>query len=246
MTTDHPTQRVQRVRHELKIRHLTVARVEPLSPHFKSITFTGEALSDFSSVGFDDHVKVMLDIDSADPVRRDYTPRRFDRQARELTIEFALHDEGRITQWAIQAQPGHTIVIGGPRGSFIVPTDYAWHLLVGDETAMPAIRRRLEELPAGSRVIVLAQIADPADRLPFKTAAQLELHWVQNADELLAAARALRIPDGEGYAWGAGEASAMASLRRVLVEEKGLDRHAMRMGAYWKRGAAGHHEKLED
>jgi NADPH-dependent ferric siderophore reductase len=238
--------RVQRVRHELKRRELQVLRVEALSPHFKSITFGGEALADFISASFDDHVKFMLDADGAEPVRRDYTPRRYDVAARELTIEFALHGEGRTAQWAAQASAGQTATIGGPRGSFIIPTDCAWHLLAGDETALPAIHRRLEELPAGTRAIVVVQVADAADQRELRSAADLSVQWVASTDALLEAVRALELPPGEGYAWCAGEASAMASLRQLLVEGKGLDRRAMRVAAYWKRGATAHHENLED
>jgi len=238
--------RVQRVRHELKRRELHVLRVETLSPHCKSITFGGEALADFISVSFDDHVKFMLDADGAEPVRRDYTPRRYDAAAGELTIEFALHGEGHAAQWAAQATPGQRATIGGPRGSFIIPTDYAWHLLVGDETALPAIHRRLEELPAGTRAIVLLDVPDAADRREMRTAADVSVQWVAGTAALLHAVRAVELPSGEGYAWCAGEASAMASLRRLLVDEQGLDRHAMRVAAYWKRGATAHHENLED
>jgi NADPH-dependent ferric siderophore reductase len=246
MSIEPPVSRVQRVRHELKRRELHVLRVETLSPHFRSITFGGESLGDFISASFDDHVKFMLDADGAEPVRRDYTPRRYDAAARELTIEFAVHGEGRTAQWAAQATPGQQATIGGPRGSFIIPTDYAWHLLVGDETALPAIHRRLDELPAGTRAIVVLQLADVADRRELRSAADLSVHWVSSAETLLGAVAALELPPGEGYAWCAGEASAMASLRRLLVEGKGLDRHAMRVAAYWKRGATAHHENLED
>jgi NADPH-dependent ferric siderophore reductase len=246
MSSEPPVSRVQRVRHELKRRELRVVRVETLSPHFRSVTFAGESLGDFISASFDDHVKFMLDADGAEPVRRDYTPRRHDTAARELTIGFALHGDGRAAQWAAQATPGQQATIGGPRGSFIIPTDYAWHLLVGDETAMPAIHRRLEELPAGTRAIVVIQAADAADRRELRSAADLDVQWVASTEALLDAVRALELPPGEGYAWCAGEASAMASLRRLLVEGKGLDRHAMRVAAYWKRGATAHHENLED
>jgi NADPH-dependent ferric siderophore reductase len=245
MSNESPVSRVQRVRHELKRRELQVLRVETLSPHFRSVTFGGESLSDFISASFDDHVKFMLDDDGAEPVRRDYTPRRHDAAARELTIEFAVHGEGRAAQWAAQAAPGQQATIGGPRGSFIIPTDYAWHLLAGDETALPAIHRRLEELPAGTRAFVVLQVADAADRRELRSAADLSVQWVSTADALFEAVRALELPPGEGYAWCAGEASAMAKLRRLLVEDKGLDRHAMRVAAYWKRGATAHHENLE-
>lgn len=235
--------RVQRVRHETRRRELQVKRVEAPSPHFRSVTFAGEALAGFVSASFDDHVKLILD----DGVMRDYTPRRHDAEAGELTIEFALHGDGPAARWAAQAAPGQQVTIGGPRGSFIVPTDYDWHLFAGDETSLPAVARRLEELPTGTRAIVVLQVADAADRRLFDgSAAVVDLQWVADADALIAAVRALALPAGSGYAWCAGEASAMAALRRVLVDEKGHDRHAIRAAAYWKRGATAHHENLED
>lgn len=235
--------RVRRVRHELRRRELEVARARPLGPGFVAVTFAGEALADFVSDSFDDHVKFIPD--AAGEVRRDYTPRAFDRERRELTIEFALHGHGAASEWARAAAPGQRVVVGGPRGSFIVPTDYDWHLLAGDATALPAISRRLEELPAETEAIVLVHAA-PADRRTFPTAARLRLQWVDSDEDLLAATRALTLPPGEGYGWAAGEASTMAALRRVLVEEKKHPRTAMRVAAYWKRGASSHHENLED
>lgn len=138
---------VRRVRHELKLREVTVARVEQLGDGFAAVTFTGEALADFVSLSFDDHVKFMFtDADGAQ-VRRDYTPRRFDREARTLVIEFALHGDGKASTWARAAAPGQRVIVGGPRGSMILPPGLDWQLLVGDATALPAIARRLEELP---------------------------------------------------------------------------------------------------
>ena len=239
------TTRVQRVRHELKRRDVTVARVEAVSPHFRSVTFAGEALADFLSASFDDHVKFMLDVPGGDRVMRDYTPRRFDAAKRELTLEFALHGEGPAADWARQAKPGDRATIGGPRGSFIIPPDYAWHLLVGDETAIPAIARRLEELPPQARVMVLVQTDDPADQRLFNRSPQTSVQWLGSSEQLISAVRALTLPPGEGYAWCAGEARVVAQLRNLLVAEKGHDRHAIRAAAYWKQGAVAHHENLE-
>ena len=246
MNTETSTRRVQRVRHELKRRELQVVRVEAISPHFRSITLSGESLAGFVSASFDDHVKLILDADAqgAEPTRRDYTPRRYDAAAGELTIEFALHGDGPAASWAAQAAPGQRATIGGPRGSFIIPLDYDWHLLVGDETAMPAIARRLEELPAGVRAIVILQV-DAEDRRRLTSAAALSVQWVADAAGLVDAVSALELPPAEGYAWCAGEAGTMATLRRILVEDKGHDRHAIRAAAYWKRGAVAHHENLE-
>ena len=240
MNSPTTARRVERVRHELKRRNLTVSRVEQLTPNFRRITFTDASLGDFVSASFDDHIKVFVG-----DARRDYTPRSFDNAARELVIEFALHGEGPAAEWAAQAAPGHTLAIGGPKGSMIVPLDYDWHLLVGDETAFPAVARRLEQLPAGAKAVVLLQAADAADRRQFRSAANVDLTWVSTDAQLLAAVRALALPEGDGYAWCAGEASCMAALRRELVEVKGHPRDAIRAAAYWKRGAAAHHENLE-
>ena len=238
--------RVQRVRHEVKRRELQVARVARISPHFQRITFAGEALADFISASFDDHVKLILADGSTAPAMRDYTPRRFDTAARELDIEFALHGDGPAASWAAQAQPGDRATVAGPRGSFVVPIDYDWHLLIGDETALPAVARRLEELPADTHVIVRLAVADPADRRALASAATLDLQWADSDEALIAATRALTLPPSEGYAWCAAEAATAAALRRVLVDDKGHDRHAIRAAAYWKRGAVAHHENLED
>ncbi|MCC6076535.1 siderophore-interacting protein [Pseudomonas sp. GCM10022188] len=236
--------RVQRVRHELRSRPVQVSRIESLGESFASITFSGEALADFHSAGFDDHIKFIFDSPAGEQVRRDYTPRRFDVHKRELTIEFALHGEGLASDWASQAKVGQSAVIAGPRGSMIVPLDYDWHLLVGDASALPAIARRLEELPAGSRALVLVEMADPAGRRHFDSRAQVELSWLDDAEQLVAAVEALELPEGEGFAWAAGEAAAMKRIRALLVEGKGHPKQAMRVAAYWRHGAAGFHEEL--
>jgi NADPH-dependent ferric siderophore reductase len=237
--------RVRRVRHEPRRRELEVARVEPLGPGFVAVTFSGESLADFVSESFDDHVKFMLEDTGGEPVRRDYTPRRFDRGRRELTIEFALHGHGAASEWARRARPGQRAVVGGPRGSFIVPVDYDWHLLAGDATALPAIARRLEELPPHAHAIVVAHV-DEADRRVLTGPAGLRVQWVDSGPALVEAVRVLGLPPGEGYAWAGGEASLMAALRAVLAAEKRHPKEAMRVAAYWKRGASAHHENLED
>ncbi len=237
--------RVQRVRHELRMRALEVRRTAQVSPQVRAVTLSGDALKGFHSPGFDDHIKLFLPAEGADAARRDYTPRRYDPMANELTLEFALHGDGPAAAWAARAQAGDRLDIGGPRGSFLVPADYAWHLLAGDVTALPAIARRLEELPAGSHAFAFIAL-DAADRRALATQARLQLHWLDDDAALIDAVRAFALPAGEGYAWCAGEAGTMAALRRLLVQDKGHSRHALRAAAYWKRGAVAHHETLDD
>lgn len=215
-----------------------------ISTDFIRIVFSGDALSDFVSLGFDDHVKAMADDQNGEPLRREYTPRRFDAVRPHLTIDFAIHGVGKASECARQAVVGQPAVIGGPRGSMIVPADYDWHLFVGDATAAPAMGRRLAELTANAHAIVIAQLGDLEALELAQSAARLELRQVATPGELIAALRAIPMPEGEGYAWTAGEASVMKQVRDVLVVDKSHPREAMRVAAYWKRGELDFHEEL--
>lgn len=198
-----PARGVRRVRHELKMRLLQVRRVEHVTPRLLRVTLAGEDLEGFTSAAFDDHVKVFFPApgqdkpdlpqlgpngptgpggpdatDTPPAARRDYTPRRYDPATRELDIEFALHGHGPAAEWAAQAKPGQYLGIGGPRGSMVMEGDFDGYLMVGDETALPAIARRLDELPAGARVCVVAEVANAQEEQTFKTLADLTVRWV--------------------------------------------------------------------
>jgi len=239
--TDIPT--IERVRHDLKLREVTVARINRVSPGFASITFQGEALADFTSLSFDDHVKFMFNDANGEQVRRDYTPRRVDTDAREIDIEFALHGHGGAAEWARNATIGQRAIIGGPRGSMILPLAMDWHLLIGDDSALPAVTRRLEELPAGARVVAVL-LVNAANRRTLVTRADARVHWVDSDDALLQVLKELPLQAGAGLAWGGGEAALMARVRQVLVDT-GMPRQAAKVSAYWKRGVADHHERLD-
>lgn len=250
---DHsPLRRVRRVRHELQRRSCAVRRVRAIGPGFVGVQLAGEALRSFTSLSFDDHVKVFLPSPAgsaalAQPIQRDFTPRAFDTEAGTLDLEFALHGHGPASRWAAAVRTGDTLDIGGPRGSMIVPTDFDWHLLAGDESALPAIARRLEELPEGVAVTAMVSTRDPADRRALPTRANLSVHWLDGRQPLALAraAQAWSVPPGEGFAWAACEATEAAQLRQVLVGPLGLHRRRVRASAYWKQGHNAHHEALD-
>jgi NADPH-dependent ferric siderophore reductase len=263
----------RRVRHELKMRLLQVREVSRLTPKMVRIVVGGEQLAGFASAAHDDHVKLFFPHSGEDtpvlptptangpvypegavrPVARDYTPRRYDPAANTLTLDFVLHSDGPATTWAAQARPGQFLGVGGPRGSFVVPDDFDWYLFAGDEAALPAIGRRLEELPAGTRAIAVVEVADAAEEQRFDTRARVDMHWVHRQGPatghhalLQKALAGLALPSGEGYAWVAAEAGAAKALRRYLVDERRLPKDRVKAAAYWKQCAVAVHETYDD
>ena len=248
----------RRVRHEPRRRTLSVTTTARLSPHMVRVTLGGD-LEGFVSLGFDDHVKLFFadgtrNADGAPNVLgRDFTPQRFDPVAKTLQIDFVLHDAGPATRWAVQARPGETLTVGGPRGSFIIPVGFDWHLLIGDETGLPAISRRLAELPAGARAIVLGEVDGPADELAFETRADATIVWAHRngaapgANDVLAKALArLTLPSGDFHAWVACESLTAKALRRQLIAQCGANPSWLRAAGYWRRGAVAVHDVHED
>lgn len=253
---------VQAVRHPLAFRVLQVRRTTRLTPLMMRVTVAGEQLAGFHSPAADDHVTLYFPNpgensvpipevgangltfarDAAHVEHRDYTPRRHDPAAGELDIDFVLHGSGPAASWAATAEPGRVLGVAGPRGSFVVPDDLDWHLLAGDETALPAIARRLEALPAGSRAIAFVEVADAAEEQVLRTAADLDLTWLHrngapagSAPLLADAVRALDFPAGSYYAWAAGESGCMRPLRQYLARDRALTNDRFKVQGYWKR-----------
>ena len=247
----------ERVRHELKFRIAEVVRNERITPRMARVTLRHADFATFRSDAYDDHVKLFFARDGEPllapvagpngldfpggirPEGRDYTPRRFDLARGELVVDFVLHGDGPAASWAAKAVPGDTVGVGGPRASFVVHGDYDWYLLAGDETALPAIGRRIEELPKGASVLAVIEIADEAERQVFHTAAHLELRWVLRNEgaSLVDAVRAAKLPPGTGYAFIAGESTVSHALRDDLIA-RGVSPDFIKAAAYWRRGEA--------
>ncbi|MCI3208841.1 MULTISPECIES: siderophore-interacting protein [Pandoraea] len=269
-----PDRTPQRVRHELRFRLLEVRNIETLTPNMLRVTLGGDDLAGFTSPGFDDHVKLFfpnpetgeLAVPQMGPeglskpapgdaprLMRDYTPRQYDADSKTLVIDFAMHESGPATQWARSARPGDKLGVGGPRGSFVIPMNYDGYVLIGDDTALPAISRRLAELPAGALVFVFAEVDSPADRLRFSSEADVVVEWIYRegapagqSTALIDALQVATLPSGDLHAWVAAEASVAKAVRRHLVEDRGLNPKWVKAAAYWRRGDAAVHENLDD
>jgi len=220
----------------------------------RRVTLGGKDLTGFTSLGFDDHIKLFFGEASGGggPTMRDYTP-RYDSAAHLLHVDFAIHEAGPATAWAEKVKVGDELNMGGPRGSAIIPVDFDWHLLVGDETGIPAIGRRLMELPPDAKTIVIIEVGNAAEEQTLPTAAAATFHWVHrdgraagHSDLLLGALRDLTWPSGDGFVWSATESGVARAIRKHVVGERSANSSWVKTAGYWRHGTAAVHDKIED
>lgn len=175
------------------------------------------------------------------PARRRYTVRRWDAHARQLTLDFVVHgDAGVGGPWADAAQPGDALVFNGP-GSGYRPDEKAdWHLMVGDESALPAIAASLERVHPGVRSVVRLVCDGPEHEVPLESPGDLDLRWLHRTEAdptpLLAAVESTPFPEGTVHAFIHGEAEETRDVRRHVLLERSVPDLALSCSPYWKRG----------
>lgn len=243
-------ERGQLVCHEPAVRSLTVSKVAHPSPSFRRLTFTGDDLQGFTSLGATDHVKVIV----GDSVRRDYTPRAFRESvggaSAELDIDFFLHGDGAAASWASSIEPGDSASIAGPRGSRLAPTGAKRFILGADESSLPALARWIEILPGDSEIFGFIELDNPSDAAYLDPAHvhKARIVWLDKADGALERAiRGMSALDDRTFVWIAGEANTLVPIRRYLRRELELPPSQIEIDGYWKRGEAGrdHHAPID-
>jgi NADPH-dependent ferric siderophore reductase len=216
------------------------------------IVVSGEELEGFTSLSADDHIKLHIPGREGEAVSRDFTPRRYDSTTGHLTIDIATHPAGAAIEWARKVEIGQTVTIAGPRGSLVVPDDFDWWLLVGDETALPAIGRRVEELVNCAEVVTVVAVEDEQEQQRFATNVRHTAIWAYrsrrvatSADALIAALRQLKLPAGDGYVWIAAEAGVARAIKQLVVREMGHPVDRLRASGYWVNGKEDAYDKLD-
>ncbi|MFB7469650.1 siderophore-interacting protein [Kitasatospora sp. NPDC056184] len=181
------------------------------------------------------------------PWMRSFTIRQRRPGTEEVEIDFVLHgDTGPASAWAERARPGDRLGMVGPSALYASPLSITsaaeaadWVLLAGDESALPAIGTLLAALPEGTRTVVFAEVADRAEEQPLPGPAGAAVRWLHRdgaapGRRLVEAVAAADLPSGTPFAWLAGEASAVRTLRRHLVEERGLPKASIEFSGYWR------------
>lgn len=226
---------------------ITVTFSQELTPRTRRITFEGPIATDtdnpasylslyFSEPGVDWPERS----GGAESVKRTYTPRYLRPECDSMTIDFVLHGEGRATQWARTARAGDVIWAGPITGGYDVPTDLEHLVLVGDDTAIPAIGTVLEAISGQIRTTVIIEIVDEDDERDPSDSVPCDPIWLHRGtdvtdvgDQMLNLVRSIAVPQSAHW-WLAGEREAIRSVRDLLVHSRSVPPERISVAAYWR------------
>jgi NADPH-dependent ferric siderophore reductase len=251
-----------------------VVRREHLAPHMVRVVLGGNGFDTFVPSEFtDSYVKLVFVADDVDvaalprpltldsfsglpaekqPVIRTMTVRRADAAARELTIDIVVHGEhGVAGPWAEAAEPGQPMYLMGPGGAYSPDPTADWHLLAGDESALPAIAAALEALPDNAIGKAFIEIAGPEDEIPLTAPESVQVNWIYRGGRsdlvpeeragdhapLIEAVKTTQWLPGQVHVFIHGEAQAvMHNLRPYIRKEREVDAKWASISGYWRRG----------
>ncbi|MDZ7912892.1 MAG: siderophore-interacting protein [Rhodococcus sp. (in: high G+C Gram-positive bacteria)] len=203
------------------------------------------------------------------PVVRNYTVRDFRAAGEglygdgpELDVDFVVHGSGAggttqkngaehgghagpASTWARQAVPGNRVAILDEGRIYNPDPNASWQLLVGDESAAPAILGIVRFLPDDARAVVFIEVPTEADIQKQLLPAGVEIEWIvrpnahaKPGDAALAAVQKTDLPDGDPFVYVAGEQGLATGLRRYLVNDRAVPKSSICFTGYWKFGKA--------
>lgn len=243
-------------------RTIEVSRTEALGPRMRRVVLSGPALEGFPVPLPGASVRLLVPSPGADglvlpvwngnefllpdgrrPALRTFTPRHVDPESGDLAVDVVLHGGGVASGWAATVEPGAACAVSGPGRGYSVDAAASGFVLVGDETALPAIAQLLEAIPTPAPVRVHVEVAAPEGRIALPDHPRATVDWhdlTDTADPGAAMVAAVRDLDlGNDHIWVAGEAASVQRIRRHLFEEIGVARARATVRGYWKRGRPG-------
>lgn len=247
-------------------RLLEVIRTERLTPHLVRVVLGGEQFDEIEfKTDTDQYIKLLFadpalelerpyDLEGLReqlspqqmPVTRTYTIRHIDREQKQIWVDFVIHgDSGIAGPWAAHVQPGEKISFFGPGSGYAPRPEADFHLLAGDESALPAIAAAVESMDAEARGVVVLDVADEQEEISFAAPEGVEVRWLHRGGDftpenaqLAEHLKDLELPEGDVQVFVHGEREQMKLVRRLLVQDRGMDRREMSLSAYWAYGRA--------
>nr|WP_042188774.1 siderophore-interacting protein [Kibdelosporangium sp. MJ126-NF4]CEL18455.1 iron-chelator utilization protein [Kibdelosporangium sp. MJ126-NF4]CTQ97938.1 iron-chelator utilization protein [Kibdelosporangium sp. MJ126-NF4] len=240
-----------------------VRRITAPTPGTRRVTFGAPGFEQFPKAGPDQYFKLFMPLagqteprlpdpveggdvrswyvsylsmpDELRPPMRTFTVRHHRADHQEIDVDFVVHDDGAAQRWLRTVEPGDKVTLLGANSLYHPPAGTEWQLLIGDETAVPAISAIVEQLPPGTRAVVIADVPDAGEELKWDTEGDVDTTWLHRGS-LLDAVRAATLPQGQCYAWVAGEASMVRDVRRHLVGDRAFPKNTITFTGYWRVG----------
>ncbi|MGV9675393.1 siderophore-interacting protein [Nocardia sp. NPDC003482] len=246
-----------------------------IGPNFVRVTLGGPGLAGFIPMGYDQWFRLFLPgrdglrLPSAAsnlwyaqylmmgkdhrPVVRNYTVRAWRPagagefgETGELDIDFAMHGgETPACEWAGGVTPGERVGLLDEGIMYQVPQHCSYSLLVGDESALPAIAGILRSAPRDLRGSAYVEIVHPDDAQDLGEPEGVQVNWLVRSDPTaavgsvaLAAVRDAALPEGGVYGFVAGEQRLASGVRRHLAADRGVPKADICFTGYWRVGRA--------
>lgn len=261
------TLKIRNPSHRTMIR-AQVRRVTQVSPHFTTITFTSPDVTRFDYLGFDQCIRVFfprpgqteLRLPSASgnswivkfyllpaatrPFVRNYTIRELRPESQELDIEFVIHGEDSpASSWASHARPGDEVGLFPEGIQYLPPRPDSHRILVGDESAVPAILSILDHIADSVSADVYLEVPATADIRALPDRPRVQIRWLARdaqggvpGQAALAEVSSATLSHDGAYVFIAGESGLATGLRRHLVTQRNVPKSAVTFVGYWKHG----------
>lgn len=246
-----------------------VTSVNQISPNFRRVTVGGDGLAELENHGFDHWFRLFLPLEAGEtsfalpqrmdmrgyvnylrmpkgsrPPMRNYTVRQFRPEALELDIDFVVHgDEGLATRWARRTQAGDTVALLDQGKAYDVVPDATHHVLVGDETGLPAVAGILRDLPREATGTAFIEIGHSDDRQETGAPEGFDVRWLVRDGGVpgrlaLETVQAWNPPTTAVSAYLVGEQALATGARRYLVSQ-GVAKKSITFSGYWRIGHGG-------
>ncbi|MBM6551791.1 siderophore-interacting protein [Marinomonas ostreistagni] len=230
-------------------RLLSVIRKSFITPNMLRLTLGGAGLKDFPEDQESGYVKLIFPVDGG-RLMRTYTIRH--QRADEIDIDFAIHgDTGVACHWALHAQPGEEILVGGPGPKKLASEAADWNLFIGDMTSLPAISVNLGQLSKNAKGYALLEVQSEDDIQQLDKPEGITIKWIVNptpgadSESLLNHVKQLDWLDGSLAVWAACEFSSMRALRQYFKGRDEVSKSDIYVSSYWKHGLNEDQHKVE-
>ena len=229
----------------------TVIKTEKISANMQRIKLQSDEFVDFPEHCEGSYIKLLFSAEGSTdpsaltegerPVLRTYTIAEFSRSECTIDVDFVRHETsdagcGFAARWAMSAEIGDTIYVGGPGALLDINTDADWFFAVADMTALPALSAKIRLLPSHAKGYAVIKVVERDDIRTIETPENIQVIWLLDDESLIDKVKVLPWLSGIVSVWVACEFDDMRALRGYFRNEKEVQKDKIYISSYWKSG----------